>query len=57
MLKYRLIYEVVGPIAPPNLQGLALVNDRLITTFDLSTDNITSISFTGTAQNLGPLLE
>jgi len=57
MLKYRLIYEVIGPIAPPNLQGLALVNDRLITTFDLSTDNITSISFTGTAQNLGPLLE
>ena len=45
------------PIAPPNLQGLALANGLIVTTIDISTGNITSISFTGRAQNLCPLLE
>ena len=50
---------VIGnsPDNPPSLQGIALANGRLVQTFDISTFNRISVSFTGTAQNLCPLLQ
>ena len=46
-----------APQYPPNLQGIALAHGRLMSTFDNSTGNLISATFTGTARNLCTLLE
>jgi hypothetical protein len=45
------------PQYPANFQGIVLADGRIVSTFDLSTGNLISATFTGATTNLCPLLE